>query len=124
MPKLTEYLLKLATDAAELAAYREAKKKRRLISYLTAANGPGLTRAQAKVLNNAHKDTDAVTQSVVVELEKESSRPGQAFYGFAIHFASEINHVQVHIPPVTPPGHKRKPRRARKSGKTNARKAK
>jgi hypothetical protein len=96
MPRLTEYLLKLATDAGELHKYRKlrAEGHGHLHEYLTQQPYPGLTKHQAEVVNG--HDTRKVVDAVIDELEKESSRPDNAFYGIGVTIISECNnHVQL-----------------------------
>jgi hypothetical protein len=115
MPKLTTYLLLLSTDANELANYRTAKKAGTLVSYLTDPGGPArLTTSQAQALDNASNDTKTVSQNVIAELKAESSRPTQPFYGLAIHFACEVNHIQTG---TTPPVRRKRRQSGRKKAK-------
>lgn len=99
MPKLTEFLLKLATDHHELKKYRtmmeDKDAKAKLREYLTGKPYPGLTHKQAEAVEG-HSSV-AVVEAVLEELTKESSRPGNPFYGIAVTFMCEVNnHVQIH----------------------------
>lgn len=94
MPKLTEYLLKLATDIKELEKYRElmATGPTQINDYLTQQPWPGLTKEQADAVKG--NKTHLVVEAVVEELKQESSRPDAPFYGIGITFVTEANHVQ------------------------------
>jgi len=99
-PRLTEYLLKLATDVAELDRYRKlmaekGKEKNAVavVAYLTEQPEPGLTKAQAEAV--AGNQSDRVVRLVHEELKAESSRPDNPFYGIGITIVVEANnHVQ------------------------------
>lgn len=99
MPKLTEYLLKLATDHHELKKYRgmleNPNMAAELHTYLTSKPYPGLTAKQAEAIQG--HDSRRVIEVVLEELAKESSRPENPFYGIAVTFLCEVNnHVQIH----------------------------
>jgi hypothetical protein len=100
MPRLTEYLLKLATDAKELARYRKLmcdreKKKSAVVTYLMKQPRPGLTKAQADAV--AGNDSHRVIQLVLAELKAESSRPDNPFYGIGITIVVEANNHIHHL---------------------------
>lgn len=96
MPRLTEYLLKLATDTAELKKFKAIRdghdKSLNLHTYLTNTAGPGLSSSEAKALGGC--DSRAILRAVMEELEKESSHPTNPFFGISITFTAEINHIE------------------------------
>ncbi len=99
MPKLTEYLLKLATDHEEHRKYRamleNPKMAAELFAYLTRQPHPGLTAKQAEAIQG--HDSRRVIEVVLEELAKESSRPENPFYGIGVTFVADVNnHVQIH----------------------------
>jgi hypothetical protein len=99
MPKLTEYLLKLATDAEELKKYRTLRSKqelKELDDYLTEhKEGPGLSLEHAGIIRG--HDSRRVVEAVLKELADESSRPENPFYGISISIMCEVNNY-VHYP--------------------------
>lgn len=101
-PRLTEYLLKLATDTAELDRYRKLmseagheKNKTAVVAYLTEEPTPGLTEEQAEAV--AGNKSDRVIKLVLEELKKESSRPENPFYGIGITIVVEANNHVHHL---------------------------
>jgi hypothetical protein len=101
MPRLTEYLLKLSTDAEELKKFRalRAKEHGHLLEYLTQQPFPGLTKHQAEVIYG--HDSHDVVHAVMDELKGESSRRGHGkhgdeFYGIPVTFVVECNTVLQH----------------------------
>lgn len=97
MPRLTLYLLKLATDTQALddyRAHRDGKKTMDLRAHLTAAE-PGLTAEQADAI--ASLDSARIQKAVDDELRSERSfeDPDKAFL---VQFNFEVNHIQ-HPPP-------------------------
>ena len=95
-PRLTEYLLKLATDADELDKFRKLRVAKggpaKLHAYLTQKPEPGLTEQQAKAVYG--HDSDAVVQAVHRELKKHSSRKkGDEFYGIGFTVVTQVNNV-------------------------------
>ena len=99
MPKLTEYLLKLATDAQELHKYRsvreEYEKGESVLNYFTTEPHPGLTAEQAKIILS--HDSRKVVEAVNHELATESSRPDNPFYGIGITIMCEVNGNIQHL---------------------------
>lgn len=95
-PRFTEYLLKLATDAAELKRFKAIRdghdKSTSLSDYLTNSTGPGLSSHEAKALEKC--DSRAILRAALEELEKESSHPTNPFFGISITFSCEINHIE------------------------------
>lgn len=98
MPKLTEYLLKLATDSEELKRYQTVRdqhlkktpeERSAAIDYLTGNPGPGLSEEHAGIVLG--HDSHEVVKAVTAELAVESSRPDCAFYGIPITFVAEVN---------------------------------
>lgn len=75
MPRLTEYLLKLATHTRELDDFRERRDEgpQALHDYLVASPGPGLSDEQAEALasRDARRIQDAVHAECAAELEGE-----------------------------------------------------
>lgn len=67
MPRLTEYLLKLATDANELDDYRAQRDNgsEALHDYLTASPGPSLSDEQADAL--ASQDASRIQDAIQTE---------------------------------------------------------
>lgn len=99
-PRLTEYLLKLATDSEELKKYRKARdnhdKGTPAYDYLTSDPGPCLTREHADIIlgHESHR----VVQAVLDELKTESSRPEDPFHGVALTVVCDVNsRVQTHF---------------------------
>src|SRR5580700_3672583 len=101
MPRLTEYLLKLSTDAAELRRYRTVRDEPegvlRLHSYLTEYPGPGLTSEQAEIVQS--HDSRRILQAVLEELRCESTQPENPFHGIPVTFCVEVNRIQTRFPP-------------------------
>jgi hypothetical protein len=98
-PRLTEYLLKIATDTNELDKFRKLRATphghAELISYLTQQPFPGLTKEQADVLDG--HDSHAVVTEVLEELNRFSSRSKEySFYGVPVTIVCEVNSVQQH----------------------------
>jgi hypothetical protein len=97
MPRLTEYLLKLATDSGELARYKAIKKdpeaKTKLHEYLTQSPGPGLSAEHVEALHS--NDTRRIVEAVHAELADESSRPNNPFYGIAVTIMCEVNNIET-----------------------------
>jgi hypothetical protein len=93
----TAYLLKLASEPNELAAYRSAIYNGTLASYLTTAwpNGPGLSATQAATLQNGADDSTDVVNTAMTELETYSTRQKHPFHGLAITFACEVNNIET-----------------------------
>jgi hypothetical protein len=98
MPRLTEYLLKLATDAGELKKYRALRDEHRekLFDYLTSHAGAGLTKEQAHAIQS--HDSRRVVHAVTEELSKETSRPDNPFYGVAVTILCEVNNIETRCP--------------------------
>lgn len=93
MPRLTLYLLKLATDTQALDEYRkhrDGKAARDLHGHLMAPD-PGLTREQADAV--ASLDSERIQKAVTDELNAESSF-ADASKGFSVRFDFEVNHIQ------------------------------
>ena len=98
MPKLTEYLLKLATDHEELQKYRALSTRgdegRELHDYLTDDRGPRLSAEQSEIIRG--HDSRRVVEAVMEELAAESSRPENPFYGISISILCEVNNYVHH----------------------------
>jgi len=92
MPRLTEYLLKLATDRDELEKYRAIRdghdKSTDFKAYLTAC---GLNEEHVEALRKV--DSRSILKHVRQELEDESSNPENPHFGISITFTCECNRV-------------------------------
>lgn len=96
MPRLTEYLLKLATDTRALDEYRSHGHKEAAIdlkSYLTQQPGPGLTPEQAEAL--ASRDPERIRRAVKDELTAECSHPNLMAEGLSFSVIAEVHHIQL-----------------------------
>lgn len=95
MPRLTEYLLKLATDVKELKKFKKVRDKsdKSLTAYLTRQPRPGLSASEARALEKC--DSVKILDAVMKELEKASSNPSNPFYGISITFTCEINQIET-----------------------------
>jgi hypothetical protein len=81
-PRLTEYLIKLATDADALERHRRGNKREREVLMEAA----GLTVEQQAAVLSA--DSRRITEEVIEELKRESpGRPG-----------GNVIHIQVGVP--------------------------
>lgn len=95
MPRLTEYLLKLATDGDELRKYRAIRDGQDTSTdfkaYLTER---GLDEQHVEALRNV--DSRSILEHVRQELEDESSNPDNPHFGISVTFTVECNRVTTH----------------------------
>lgn len=92
MPRLTEYLLKLATDAAALDEFRKHRNGKDLPSYLVKTPGPGLSREQAEVLESG--DHRRLQDAVQDELRAEGLHTERDEQPLAVTFSCAVNRIQ------------------------------
>jgi hypothetical protein len=99
-PRLTEYLLRLATDADELQRYRDVRDAHDRgtpgYEYFTNDDGPCLSREHVDIILG--RESHKVVQAVLDELRTESSRPDESFHGIPVTFIVDVNsRVQTHF---------------------------
>jgi hypothetical protein len=95
MPRLTEYLLKLATDSDELVKYRAIRDGHdKSTDFKTYLIGCGLNEEHVEALRNI--DSCSILRHVREELEDESSNPDNPHFGISITFTCELNRITKH----------------------------
>jgi hypothetical protein len=93
MPRLTEYLLKLATDSTALDEFRKHRDKKAAVDLQTyLIDTTGLTREQAEAIVSG--DKRRVQDAVQDELRAESSHDELEAKGLAVTFYCAVNHIQ------------------------------
>jgi hypothetical protein len=115
-PRLTEYLLKLATDAAELEKYECGPKtlRAKLEKMPARERATALKRERDALLKRAGVTPEqrrrvltgnsrAITEAVMAELAKNSSTK-EAFYGTGLAIVIPI--AGAHLQHVPPPPHR------------------
>ena len=103
MPRLTEYLLKLATDAEELEQFRthgHQEAETDLRSFLMQQPKPGLTAQQADAI--ASRDGERIRQAVQEELIAEQSDPEVRETGLSVAIYCPMHHITLTSPPAPP----------------------